>query len=102
MSDLDTKAARSKRIAKTKSKGINRYKKAITQRLWAEPPVFTNVYSDRSPWTCGDSNCVMCGNPRKFWKELTLKEKSDEEIIALEYLPDYDSVESDDTHVCGG
>ena len=25
--------------------------------------------------TCGDSNCVMCGNPRKFWGELTIQEK---------------------------
>lgn len=25
--------------------------------------------------TCGDSNCVMCGNPRKFWKERTMQEK---------------------------
>lgn len=25
--------------------------------------------------TCGDSNCVMCGNPRKFWGELTTQEK---------------------------
>ena len=26
--------------------------------------------------TCGDSNCVMCGNPRKFFSELTKQEKS--------------------------
>lgn len=26
--------------------------------------------------TCGDSNCVMCGNPRKFFKEKTVQEKS--------------------------
>ena len=25
--------------------------------------------------TCGDSNCVMCGNPRKFFKEPTMQEK---------------------------
>jgi hypothetical protein len=25
--------------------------------------------------TCGDSNCVMCGNPRKFWGEPTMQEK---------------------------
>jgi len=25
--------------------------------------------------TCGDSNCVMCGNPRKFFKELTIQER---------------------------
>lgn len=25
--------------------------------------------------TCGDSNCVMCGNPRKFFGEPTIQEK---------------------------
>ena len=25
--------------------------------------------------TCGDSNCVMCGNPRKFFGEPTTQEK---------------------------
>lgn len=25
--------------------------------------------------TCGDSNCVMCGNPRKFFNEPTQQEK---------------------------
>jgi hypothetical protein len=29
--------------------------------------------------TCGDSNCVMCGNPRKFFKEKTIQEKRAEQ-----------------------
>lgn len=24
---------------------------------------------------CGNSNCVMCGNPRKFWNEPTIQER---------------------------
>jgi hypothetical protein len=28
-----------------------------------------------SATTCGDSNCVMCGNPRKFWGDPTMQEK---------------------------
>lgn len=28
-----------------------------------------------SATTCGDSGCVMCGNPRKFFKEPTIQEK---------------------------
>lgn len=32
-------------------------------------------YHKKSGVTCGDSNCVMCGNPRKFFKELTMQEK---------------------------
>ena len=26
--------------------------------------------------TCGDSHCAMCGNPRKFFKERTIQERS--------------------------
>lgn len=24
---------------------------------------------------CGDSNCAMCGNPRKFWGQRTIQER---------------------------
>ena len=26
--------------------------------------------------TCGDSHCALCGNPRKFFKEPTIQERS--------------------------
>ena len=29
--------------------------------------------------TCGDSHCAMCGNPRKFFKQKTIQEKSFEQ-----------------------
>jgi hypothetical protein len=29
--------------------------------------------------TCGDSNCVMCGNPRKFFGEKTIQERKFEQ-----------------------
>lgn len=32
-------------------------------------------YHKVSGMTCGDSNCVMCGNPRKFFDERTMQEK---------------------------
>jgi len=32
-------------------------------------------YHKKSGVTCGDSHCAMCGNPRKFFKELTMQEK---------------------------
>jgi len=28
--------------------------------------------------TCGDPNCAMCGNPRKFFNEKTIQEKRSE------------------------
>ena len=32
-------------------------------------------FAKTSATTCGDSNCVMCGNPRKFFDEPTQQEK---------------------------
>lgn len=32
-------------------------------------------YHKKSGTTCGDSNCAMCGNPRKFFDEPTMQEK---------------------------
>jgi hypothetical protein len=31
--------------------------------------------------TCGDPNCAMCGNPRKFFKEKTIQEKRLEQDV---------------------
>lgn len=32
-----------------------------------------------SATTCGDPNCAMCGNPRKFFNEKTVQEQSFEQ-----------------------
>jgi hypothetical protein len=29
---------------------------------------------------CGNPSCIMCGNPRKIWKEKTIQEKKFDEI----------------------
>jgi len=36
-----------------------------------------------SALTCGNRNCVMCGNPRKMFLELTIQEKSFNQTIKL-------------------
>lgn len=33
---------------------------------------------------CGDPNCIMCGNPRKFWNDVTIQEKSFNEMADIE------------------
>jgi hypothetical protein len=32
-------------------------------------------FAKKHALNCGDPNCVMCGNPRKFFKEPTVQEK---------------------------
>lgn len=43
-----------------------------------------------SATTCGDSHCVMCGNPRKFFKEKTIQEKSFEQTRDWDINVDHD------------
>jgi hypothetical protein len=32
-------------------------------------------YQKHAALNCGDPKCIMCSNPRRIWKEKTLKEK---------------------------
>jgi hypothetical protein len=95
MSDPETKLSRSKRISKTKSKGIKRHKIATKVTYWFEPPPLTNKFSDRAWYVnCGNSNCMLCGNPRKYFGVKTLHEQSAEELEKIsQYL---DLLSSDD------
>ena len=97
MSDQETKAARSKRPQKAKNKGIKRFKDAKLSPL-SEPMEYTHRFEDRSWFTCGNSNCVMCGNPRKYFGIKTLSEMSDEEVTALEFR--VSSIDTDDCQGC--
>ena len=38
-----------------------------------------HYFAKHAATNCGDPNCVMCGNPRKFFKEKTIQEKSFEQ-----------------------
>ena len=86
MSDQETKHKRSNRIHKSKSKGIKRYKD-FKEILWrgnfSTDKKLDRRFEDRAHFSCGNSQCVMCANPRKTFRELTLKEKSDAEFQKL-------------------
>ena len=102
MSNQETKESRSRRIQKTRNKGIKRFRDAKSMDPLETPEKYTHRFEDRSWFRCGNSNCVMCGNPRKFWSELTLKEKSDAEVTNLEFRDDLGAEYSDDSNGCTG
>lgn len=77
MSNDVEKLKHSKRIYKNKVKAHNQAKIA---KAHGSKVVSEHVYEKRSAMTCGDSNCVMCGNPRKFFKEETMQEKSHKQM----------------------
>lgn len=37
--------------------------------------VKSEKHVEKSAMTCGSSKCVMCGNPRKMFSELTIQEQ---------------------------
>jgi len=83
MSDETDKIKHSKR-QQQKENHINRQmniRKAHSFPDYGTPGVTADVsphrYHKVSGMTCGDPNCVMCGNPRKFFNEPTQQEKRD-------------------------
>jgi hypothetical protein len=72
MSTENDKFKHSKRLAKDKN-AIKKQAKIAQAHGFPTGPEhrLAKVHAT----TCGDSNCVMCGNPRKFFGERTVQEK---------------------------
>lgn len=71
MSTETDKFKHSKRLLKDEN-AIKKQAK-IAKAHGSNRPV--HAYAKTHAMTCGDSNCVMCGNPRKFFNEPTQQEK---------------------------
>lgn len=72
MSTENDKFKHSKRLAKDKN-AIQKQSKIARAHGFPTGPEhrLAKVHAT----TCGDSNCVMCGNPRKFFGERTVQEQ---------------------------
>lgn len=75
--DLEQKLAEKAKHAKRLQQKANHINKQMKIRKSHRfPEDSPHRYHKRSGTTCGDPNCMMCGNPRKFFKERTIQEKS--------------------------
>jgi hypothetical protein len=72
MSNEDHKIKHSERIHQKDTK-IKRQVKIA--REYGIPIVQPHKFAKMHSTNCGDPNCHMCGNPRKFFKEKTIQEK---------------------------
>ena len=72
MSSEEQKLKHSRRILQKKNHIHRQLKIAKAYNIPVEEP---HVLAKHSATTCGDSNCVMCGNPRKFFGAPTIQEK---------------------------
>lgn len=71
MSTEEDKFAHSKRLQQDEN-AIKKQAKIAKRHGVATPE---HAFAKRHALTCGDANCVMCGNPRKFTGEVTPQEK---------------------------
>lgn len=80
MSDPETKEKRSKRLHHNETHIKKRFRQMKSLRsdthLYEREP---HRLCDNGWSNCGNSNCVMCGNPRKFFNEKTIQERSFEQ-----------------------
>ena len=74
MSDINQKRKKSKRLHRTRS-AIERQSRIAKAHGVTHDHNQPHRYAKTHSLTCGDPNCAMCGNPRKFYKEVTLQEK---------------------------
>jgi hypothetical protein len=77
MSDDITKEQHSKRIHSKKTAVKRQVKIAKAHGVEVKEP---HKFIKHHAMNCGIPNCVMCGNPRKIWKEKSIQEKKFDEI----------------------
>jgi len=72
MSNEDDKFKHSKRLLKDENAVNKQAKIAKTFGVNVKEP---HKFAKKHAMNCGNPNCVMCGNPRKVFKEPTQQEK---------------------------
>ena len=77
MSNEDAKLKHSKRIQKTQNQIKKQTKIANSHGMPVDEP---HKFAKHHAMDCGNPECVMCGNPRKVWKEKTIQEKRFDEV----------------------
>lgn len=72
MSTEDDKLKHSKRLYAEETAIKRQTKIAKSHGIEVKEP---HKFAKHHALDCGHSGCVMCGNPRKIWKEETIQEK---------------------------
>lgn len=74
--DEEAKIKHSKRIHQKENHIKKQTKIAKAYGIDVKEP---HKFAKQCVMNCGNPNCVMCGNPRKVFKDKTIKEKSFEQ-----------------------
>ena len=71
--DEETKVKHSKRLQQKENHIKKQVRLAKSYGISVKEP---HSLAKHNAINCGDPKCHMCGNPRKFFKDRTIKEKS--------------------------
>jgi hypothetical protein len=96
--DLE-KQKHSKRLQQ-KQNHVKRQVKIAKQHLltpdWSKEVKEPHRLAKRHAMNCGNPKCLMCGNPRKMWHELTIQEKRLFQEVELQRARHSNGVSTDD------
>lgn len=53
---------------------IKKYIKAYKDYGFGDKNVVKGKWRKHNPFNCGNSHCMLCTNPRRTWKRITLSE----------------------------
>jgi hypothetical protein len=76
MSNDDHKVKHSRRISKTRDAEIRQVRIARAHGITVKE---YHRYAKHHAMNCGRPHCLLCGNPRRIWREKTIQEQRNEQ-----------------------
>jgi hypothetical protein len=76
MSNDHDKVKHSRRISKTRDAEIRQVKIARAHGVTVKE---YHRYAKHHAMNCGRPHCLLCGNPRRIWREKTIQEQRNEQ-----------------------
>ena len=76
MSDEQNRIKHSRRISKTRDAEIRQVKIARAHGITVKE---YHRYAKHHAMNCGRPHCLLCGNPRRIWREKTIQEQRNEQ-----------------------
>lgn len=95
MSTEQDKFNHSKRLHKEES-AIHKQQKIAKTFGAPEHQYEGHRYAKHHAMNCGNPKCIMCGNPRKTWKELTAQEKRQQQEMDIARMRHSNGILPDD------
>jgi hypothetical protein len=76
MSDEQDRIKHSRRISKTRDAEIRQVRIARAHGITVKE---YHRYAKHHAMNCGRPHCLLCGNPRRIWREKTIQEQRNEQ-----------------------